>query len=234
PSSRRATDDILCVHQCPVPSFADPSPSARPSGVRRSLIGITTASQEQPVEDRQHECAGNDGPGSGIGLWYFEAVTQVPDEMTYAASQVEKEGETERRKQDPAANRLQQFGEAAIGFRPVCSGHKPGGEHEEPEGKENTGAAVQYRHHHRDRPAINEQVRRQGPSATVYAATHRRFHCAIAFELVRFCASQGGRVSEIDASSLQLPIAEASRVRTSTPPDFHRDRLLFGLVISYG
>src|SRR6185312_14524852 len=92
-------------HQCSTPSFAEPSPTARPSGERsRPCPAIISASLRlsrsrlAPLrqaggdgDDRQDGARREDGPAARVGALEREAAAGVPGEVAYAVAEMEEE-----------------------------------------------------------------------------------------------------------------------------------------------
>src|SRR6516225_1990434 len=90
-SGTNAAAVMRCSHQCSTPSFAEPRPSARPSGERIRLVIISV----DPVDDRgdpgdhcQHCRSANHEPAAEIGRLEVKRLPGIPDQMPDAIAQV--------------------------------------------------------------------------------------------------------------------------------------------------
>src|SRR6516162_3259331 len=116
------------AHQCSTPSFAEPSPIARPSGerIRDAIIsGDPARYPGNPGNQSQRGGRADDNPTAEIGRFEVEGVAGIPDEMTDAVALVIKQrnGPAEQQQEsDPGTEKIL---DAFIGFRPGSSGHQP-------------------------------------------------------------------------------------------------------------
>src|SRR5215469_17715259 len=86
-----ATAVMRWTHQCSTPSFAEPSPIARPSGerIRVAIISRNPAGDPgDPGNQRQHPRRPDDDPPADIDGFEVERMAGIPDEMTDAVAQV--------------------------------------------------------------------------------------------------------------------------------------------------
>src|SRR5690242_19516080 len=80
-----------CAHQWSTPSFAEPSPIARPSGerIRDAIISGNPASYSGYPGNQSEDCGRpDDDPATNIGRFEIERMTGVPDEVPDAIAQV--------------------------------------------------------------------------------------------------------------------------------------------------
>src|SRR6478735_12552395 len=95
-SGTSAIAETRCIHQCWTPSFAEPSPIARARGVRMSSRSIALsphATAGDPCNNRHHNAGGDNGPSRHVDSPKFESVHCVPDKVSDAAEQMQKERE---------------------------------------------------------------------------------------------------------------------------------------------
>src|SRR5690348_9202522 len=90
-SGTSAIDEMRCHHQCSTPSFAEPSPIARPNGdfIRGDLmrgcdsaiLGSPGGDTGDPGDDCQDRGARENRPAAGIDAAQIEAAAGIPPQM---------------------------------------------------------------------------------------------------------------------------------------------------------
>src|SRR5262249_7612297 len=146
------------AHQCSTPSFAEPSPIARPSGerIRDAIIsGNPVRYPGDPGSQSQRSGRTDDNPTAEIGRFEVESVAGIPDEMTDAVAQVIKQrnGLTEQQQEsDPGTEKIL---DAFVGFRPGGSGHQPPHKQNGSRAQRHAGGAVEDRQNGGELPSID-------------------------------------------------------------------------------
>src|ERR1700720_308918 len=156
---------MRCAHQCSTPSFAEPSPIARPSGerIRDAIMSGNPACQEtrhvrkpgmsgNPASDpgdpgNQSQDGGrpDDNPPTNIGRFKIERMPGVPDEGTDAIAQMieQRQGPAEQEQEpDPGTEEIL---DPFIGLRPGRGGNQPPHEQDRPGAQRNAASAVEDR-----------------------------------------------------------------------------------------
>src|SRR5437763_2646721 len=155
---------MRCAHQCSTPSFAEPSPIARPSGerIRDAIMSGDPASYPgDPGNQSQHGGRPDDNPAANIGRFEIERMAGVPDEVTDAIAQMveHRQGPAEQQQEaDPGAEEILN---AFIGLRPRSGGNQPPYEQDRPGTQSHTGSAMEDRHDGGELPSVDLKVRRK-------------------------------------------------------------------------
>src|SRR5665213_3050383 len=78
-------------HHCPTPAFAEPSPSARPSGDRMPSLFTALSWQhhaDDPSDDRERRTHQHHRPTRRVDRAQLEAIARIPDQVPNAAAKV--------------------------------------------------------------------------------------------------------------------------------------------------
>src|SRR5215469_726206 len=153
-------------HQCSTPSFAEPSPIARPSGerIRDAIISGNPASYPgDPGNQSQRSCRADDNPAAEIGRFEVESVAGIPDEMTDAVAQVIKQRNRPTEQQQEPDPGTEKILDPFIGLRPGGGGHQPPDEQNGSRAQRHAGGAVEDRQNGGELPSIDLKVRRKRP-----------------------------------------------------------------------
>ena len=148
------------------PSFAEPRPSTRPSGLRRLMRHLRRAQDQDPEQRRGATIAPRNTiqPLSARDL-ALEAVARVPGQVPHAVQQVieecEREADQQRRCTSGCAKNAARL---RVGLRPLASGDQPVHEQQQADRQRAAGHAMQDRQGHRVLPAVHAEKRRQRPS----------------------------------------------------------------------
>src|SRR5205807_3770604 len=135
---------MRCAHQCSTPSFAEPSPIARPSGerIRDAIISGNPASYPgDPGNQSEDGGRPDDNPTTNIGRSEIERMAGVPDEVTDAIAQMieQRQGPAEQQQEpDPGAEEIL---DAFIGLRPGSGGNQPPHEQDRAGAQRHAGSA---------------------------------------------------------------------------------------------
>src|SRR5260370_3717580 len=127
-SGTSATAVMRCIHQCSTPSFAEPSPIARPSGERiRDAImsGNPARDPGDPGNKGQHAGRPDDDPAADIHGFEVERVTGVQDEVTDAIAQMIEQRHRPAEQQQEPEPRTEEILDTFINLRPRSGGDEP-------------------------------------------------------------------------------------------------------------
>src|ERR1700746_1560142 len=150
---------MRCAHQCSTPSFAEPSPIARPSGerIRDAITSGNPACQEpgmsgnpasysgDPGYQSQHGGRPDDNPPTNIGRFEIERMAGVPDEVTDAIAQMIEQRQCPAEQQQEPDPGAEEILDAFIGLRPGSGGNQPPHEQDRPGAQRRAGSAVENR-----------------------------------------------------------------------------------------
>src|SRR5215471_17067653 len=184
------------AHQCSTPSFAEPSPIARPSGERipdAIISGDPARYPGNPGNQSQRGGRADDNPPAEIGRFEVEGVAGVPDEMTDAVAQVIKQRNGPAEQQQKSDPRTKKILDAFVGLRPGSGRHEPPDEEDCSGAQSQTGGAVEDRQHRGELPSVDLKMRRQRPVGGSHLSRFRNPPWGGRGELARVPGSVNGR-----------------------------------------
>src|SRR6478672_2040850 len=149
-SGMGAIAEMRCIHQCWTPSFAEPSPLARARGVRMSSRSIALsphAKADEPGNNRHHNAGGDNGPSRHVDSPKFESVHGVPDKVSDAAEQMQKECERKCEQNDLPCPGGESRLRDGVGLRACCSCGKPDHQRDGGDAQKYAGKPVDDRKH---------------------------------------------------------------------------------------